>query len=133
VERRKVSSKVEDDAKSVLDWELHQSDPRAIQFRERRARFDTNRPERTPTEASVPFQNRKNQELALSRGHWLPHARPKPNNAFPIAIDAITAQFREEPPQNSSDKSRGGGGTSWVNPRKHAEGAAYSKATVHDF
>jgi len=54
-------------------------------------------------------------------------------NAFSIAIDAIAAQFREEPPQNSSDQSRGGGGTSWVNPRKHAGGTTLSNATKHDF
>ena len=39
----------------------------------------------------------------------------------------------EEPPQISSDQSRGGGGTSWVNPRKHAGGATLSDATKRDF
>jgi len=56
----------------------------------------------------------------------------KSDNASSIAIDVITAQFRKEPPQNSSDKSRRGG-TSWVNPRKHREGAMRSDATKHDF
>ena len=57
---------------------------------------------------------------------------PKSDGAFPIVIDAITTQFREEPSQNSSDQSRGGGGTSWVNPRKHAGGATLSDAMKHD-
>jgi len=35
---------------------------------------------------------------------------------------AITDEFLEEPPQISSDQSRGGGGASWINPRKHREG-----------
>jgi hypothetical protein len=49
---------------------------------------------------------------------------PKLDDAVAIAIDAITPENREEPPQVSSDKSRGGGGASWVNPRKKAEGVA---------
>ena len=56
----------------------------------------------------------------------------KSDNASSIAIDVITAQFHKEPPQNSLDKSRRGG-TSWVNPRKHMEGAMHSDATKHDF
>jgi hypothetical protein len=56
----------------------------------------------------------------------------KPDDAFSIAIDAITTEFCKEPPQISSDQSRGGGGTSWVNPRKHAGGARLSDAAKRD-
>jgi hypothetical protein len=45
---------------------------------------------------------------------------PKPND---ITLIAITQKFWEEPPQFSSDKSRGGGGTSCINARKDEEGA----------
>jgi len=62
-----------------------------------------------------------------------PLTHTKPVDAFSIVIDAIAAQFREEPPQNSSDQSRGGGGTSWVNPRKHTGGTTLSNTTKHDF
>jgi len=57
----------------------------------------------------------------------------KPDDAFSIAIDAITTEFCEEPPQISSDQSRGGEGTSWVNPRKHAGGVTLSDAMKRDF
>jgi len=46
----------------------------------------------------------------------------KPDDAFSIAIYTITLEFLKEPSQISSDKSRGGGGTSWINPRKYMEG-----------
>jgi len=53
----------------------------------------------------------------------------KPDDAFSIVIDTITPEFLEEP---SSDKSRGEGGTSWVNPRKYMEGATHLDTTKHD-
>ena len=58
---------------------------------------------------------------------------PNPNTTSSIAIDAITDENLEEPPQISSDQSRGGGGASWVNPRKHAGGATRVETTKHNF
>jgi hypothetical protein len=44
-----------------------------------------------------------------------------------------TVEFLGQTPQISWDQSRGGGGTSWVNPRKHRGGTTLSKASVRDF
>jgi len=48
---------------------------------------------------------------------------------IPIAIDAMNL---EEPPQISSDKSRGGGGTSCINARKDEEGATHLDRAKRD-
>ena len=75
----------------------------------------------------------KTKNLPFREGIGPPTHTPKPATTFSIAIDVISPNFREEPPHFSSDKPRGRGGVSWVNPRKHEGGATLSKAGVHDF
>ncbi len=64
----------------------------------------------------------------ISKGNWTLCAPPK----IPPAI-MITTEFHAKPPQISSDQSRGWGGTSWINPRKHAKGATRSETIKYDF
>jgi hypothetical protein len=45
----------------------------------------------------------------------------------------MTPKFLEEPPEISSDRSRGWGKTSWVNPRKHAKAVMRSDIAKRDF
>jgi hypothetical protein len=52
----------------------------------------------------------------------------QPQNSPAIKITT----FHAEPPQISSDQSRGGG-TSWINPRKYEKGATRSEAVKRDF
>jgi hypothetical protein len=53
----------------------------------------------------------------------------KPND---IAINATTPEIHEEPPQVSSDKSRGGGGTPCINAREHEGGATHLDRVKRD-
>jgi len=189
MERRKVSSKVEDDVKSVLDWEvatlagnkngcqrsggLVEGLKEGVNEGDKMTYLDikierdleigptptSKQPYTNPIPARFSFEGAEpapmpmDPNVTLSKGQYpsslaeivktknlpcregigpLTHT-PKPDGTFPIAIDTITAEFCEEPPQISSDQSRGGGGTSWVNPRKHAGGARLSDATKRDF
>ena len=173
VERRKVCSKVKDDMKSVLDWEVAtlagNKDSCQINgelvdgFKERdkttyldvkikrnleigptsphpipmQFSFEGAEPTPQPMDPNVTLSKGqcpsslaeivKTKNLLRREGIGPLTRTPKLDGAFPIAIDAITAEFCEEPPQISSDQSRGGGGTSWVNPRKHAGEAPQHK------
>jgi len=183
MERRKVSSKVEDDTKSVLDWEvvtlagnkdgcqrsggLVEGLKEGVNEGDKMTYLDVKikrdleigptSPHPIPVqfsfEGAEPAPQPMDPNATLSKGQYpsslaeivktknllcregigpLMHT-PKPDGTFPIVIDAITAEFCEEPPQISLDQSRGGGGTSWVNPRKHAGAATLSDATKRDF
>jgi len=56
----------------------------------------------------------------------------KPYTTPSIAINAITPNFREEPPHISSNQFRQRGGASWVNPRKHTEGETRANPAKRD-
>jgi hypothetical protein len=60
-----------------------------------------------------------------------PHTHTPKSNT--IATDVITHEIQGEPPQISSDKSRGGGGSPCINARKREGGATCLEAGVHDF
>jgi len=187
LERRKVCSKVGDDVKSVLDWEVATlaGNKNGCQINgelvdgckerdkttyldikiERDLEIGPTSPSKQPYTNLIParfsFEGAEpapmptmDPNMTLSKGQYpsslaeivktknlpcregigpLTAHTPKPDGTFPIAINAITAEFCEEPPQISWDQSRGGGGTSWVNPRKHAGGATLSDATKRNF
>jgi hypothetical protein len=130
--RHKVCPGAADDAKSIL----HLRNPA-------RSNFDDAEPVSTRIDHEnflsdgqhlpSPAKFMKTKNLPYREGIGPPLCTPKPNAAISIAINAITPKFREKPPHLSSDKSRGRGGTSWVNPRKHAEGGTRANPAKRDF
>jgi hypothetical protein len=63
----------------------------------------------------------KTKNIPFQEGIGPPPCTPKLATTFPITINTITPNFHKDPPHFSPDKSRGGGGASWVNPRKHLD------------
>ena len=118
MEQREVNSKVEDDAKS---------NPRTPKFVSRSMDLKNTLTEgqQPPTTADMA----KTSNLPYREGIGPLTHTPKPNA---IATDAITHEIREEPPQISSDKSRGGGGTSCINARKDEVGATNLDRVTRD-
>ena len=130
--RRKVCPSGVDDPKSVL----HPRNPT-------QSKFDDAESVSTPMNLnanlsggqhpSTAAEIAKTNNLPYREGTGPPTHTLRPDAAFSIAIDAMTPKIREEPPHFSSDQSRGGGGASWVNPRKHAGGATRLDHVKRDF
>jgi hypothetical protein len=130
--RRKVNPSTEDDAKSNPCTPIHAQ-----------PKFDGTEIVSTPMDHEntlsegqhlpSPAKIIKMKNIPFREGFGPPMHTPKSIPTFSIAIDTSLPKFREEPPHFSSDKSRGRGGASWVNPRKHGGGATHLKASVHDF
>jgi hypothetical protein len=127
--RRKVCPSAADDAESVQQ-------PHTCHIRARPDFDDTE-----PISTSMDHENTlsdgqhlpspakfiKTKNLPYREGIGPPLCTPKPNTTISIAIDMTRPKFREEPPHFSSDQSRGMGGASWVNPRKHGGGATFPR------
>ena len=111
-ERRKVNSDVEDDAKSILP----NFDDADLVSTPMDRNETLSKGQHPPTVADMA----KVKNVPFREGIEPPTHTPKPYTARSIAIDAINL---EEPPQISSDKSRGGGGTPCINAREHEGGA----------
>ena len=120
-ERHEVSPEmVEDDAKSV-PTSFNHADLVPTPTYPNETLLESQQP---PTMANMA----KTSYLPFQEGIGSSTHTPKPND---IAIDAITPKFCEEPPHISSDKSRGGGGTSCINTRKGEEGATCLNRAKH--
>jgi hypothetical protein len=112
---------------------------------------------RRPTSIIQQFQHNINKTTDLGHCTWPPGLQcncsvtektiilPQIANYFKGELDPlpappkippaimITTEFHAKPPQISLDQSRGWGGTSWINPRKHAKGATHSETIKYDF
>jgi hypothetical protein len=127
--QRKVNPSTKDDAKSNPRTPIHA-----------RSNFDNAEHVSRPMDnknillnGQNPSEITKTSTVPFREGIGPLTHTPRPATACPIASDAKTPKFREEPSHFSLDKSRGRGGASWVNLRKHAERATRLKAGVHDF
>jgi len=127
--RRKVNPNTEDDAKSNPRIPIHMQsnfdDTKHVSTLNDHKKFLLDG-QHLPSPAKIT-------NIPFREGIGPSTHTPNPNTTSSIAIDAITDENLEEPPQISSDQSRGGGGASWVNPRKHVGGATCMETTKHNF
>ena len=126
--RRKVCPSAADDAKSVLHPRIpmqHNLDDAKFVSRPMDLENTLSDGQHLPSRAKI----KKTESLPFREGIGPSMHTPKPNA---IATDAINHEIREEPPQISLDKSRGGGGTSCINARKDGEGATHLDRAKHD-